>query len=174
MAYSKTIWVNGETAAGATNMNKIENELEALDTGKQNNLTAGDNISINENDEISVTGINIPTVVYNNSSGNNGDVTFTESISGAKEIEIVYFYSTTQKIYKSVRIPYTENMKISLDLHYYGIGSAVYFIFAYLIQISNSGITKINSYTMNFANSWSKPSIETTTDIYIEKVIVYK
>ena len=34
MAYSKTIWVNGETAAGATNMNKIENELEILDNAK--------------------------------------------------------------------------------------------------------------------------------------------
>ena len=55
MAYSKTIWVNGETAAGATNMNKIENELEALDTGKQDNLTAGTNITIDQNNVISST-----------------------------------------------------------------------------------------------------------------------
>lgn len=78
MAYEKTIWVNGETPAGATNMNKIENELEALDTGKadqtdlealstivsghttaisgkQDKLTAGDNITI-ENNVISASG----------------------------------------------------------------------------------------------------------------------
>lgn len=115
-----------------------------------------------------------PTVVYKNELGNNGNATFDESIIGAKEIEIVYFYSTTQKIYKSVKVPYTENMKISLDIHYYGVGSVVYFIFAHLIQISNNGITKIYEYSMNFANSWSKPSIESSTDIYIEKVIVYK
>lgn len=34
MSYQKTNWVNGETAAGATNMNKIENELEILDNAK--------------------------------------------------------------------------------------------------------------------------------------------
>lgn len=78
MAYEKTTWVNGETPAGATNMNKIENELEALDTGKadqtdlaalsttvsghttaiagkQDKLTAGDNITI-ENNIISASG----------------------------------------------------------------------------------------------------------------------
>lgn len=78
MAYEKTIWVNGETPAGATNMNKIENELEALDigkadqtdlvalsttvsghttaiAGKQDELTAGDNITI-ENNVISASG----------------------------------------------------------------------------------------------------------------------
>ena len=56
MSYTKTVWVNGETPAGATNMNKIENELEALDTGKQDNLTAGDNIAI-QNNVISCLGV---------------------------------------------------------------------------------------------------------------------
>lgn len=32
MAYTKTNWVNGTTPANDTNMNKIENELESLDT----------------------------------------------------------------------------------------------------------------------------------------------
>lgn len=31
MAYSKTTWVNGQTPINDTNLNKIENELEALD-----------------------------------------------------------------------------------------------------------------------------------------------
>lgn len=55
MAYSKTTWVNGQTPINDTNLNKIENELEALDTGKQNTLTPGTNITI-ENNVISATG----------------------------------------------------------------------------------------------------------------------
>lgn len=65
MAYSKTTWVNGQTPINDTNLNKIENELEALDTGlstlsttvsgKQDELTAGDNITI-ENNVISASG----------------------------------------------------------------------------------------------------------------------
>lgn len=65
MAYSKTTWVNGQTPINDTNLNKIENELEALDTGlntlsttiagKQDKLTAGDNITI-ENNVISASG----------------------------------------------------------------------------------------------------------------------
>lgn len=32
MSYSKTNWQNGVTPVNADNMNKIENELEALDS----------------------------------------------------------------------------------------------------------------------------------------------
>lgn len=55
MAYSKTTWVNGQTPINDTNLNNIENGIAALDTGKQNVLTAGNNITI-ENDIISATG----------------------------------------------------------------------------------------------------------------------
>ena len=34
MAYNKTVWVNNTTPVNADNMNKIENQLETLDTGK--------------------------------------------------------------------------------------------------------------------------------------------
>ena len=34
MAYTKTTWVNGTTPVDATNMNKIENGISTLDTGK--------------------------------------------------------------------------------------------------------------------------------------------
>lgn len=70
MAYSKTTWVNGQTPINDTNLNKIENELEALDNGKQNTLTAGTNITI-ENNVISASGGSAQT-----------DYTTTETVVG--------------------------------------------------------------------------------------------
>ena len=46
-AYVKTTWVNGSTALSADNMNKIENELVALDTGKVDKI-AGKDLSAND------------------------------------------------------------------------------------------------------------------------------
>lgn len=47
MAYAKTTWVNGATALSADNMNKIEDELVALDTGKADKVT-GKDLSTND------------------------------------------------------------------------------------------------------------------------------
>lgn len=47
MAYEKTVWENGATALSAEHMNKIENELEALDTGKVDKVS-GKELSTND------------------------------------------------------------------------------------------------------------------------------
>lgn len=47
MSYEKTTWVNGETPVDAQNMNKIENELAALDTGKVD-IEQGKGLSSND------------------------------------------------------------------------------------------------------------------------------
>ena len=60
MAYSKTTWVNGQTPINETNLNNIENGIAALDTGKQDNLTAGTNITIDENNVISSSSAGLP------------------------------------------------------------------------------------------------------------------
>ena len=72
MAYSKTNWVNGTTPANATNMNKIENELELLDNG--------------------LTG----TILYENAAGATSSITLSSNISNFSTIKIYgYFkYST--------------------------------------------------------------------------------
>lgn len=75
MAYSKTNWVNGTTPANATNMNKIETELETLDNGI------------------------IGTTLYNNSTGTTSSITLSSSIANFSFIKIYgYFkYSTNNE-----------------------------------------------------------------------------
>lgn len=113
-------------------------------------------------------------VVYENNSGSNENIVFSESIEDVKEIEIVYYYNIANKVYKSIRVPYTENMRTVLDINYYGTGSTVFFILSHLIEITNNGITKINEYTMQFANIWEKPAITDSANIYITKIKIYK
>lgn len=47
MAYEKTVWENAATALSSQNLNKIENELEALDTGKVDKVS-GKGLSTND------------------------------------------------------------------------------------------------------------------------------
>ena len=65
-------------------------------------------------------------------------------------------------------------MRTVLDINYYGTGSTVFFILSHLIEITNNGITKINEYTMQFANIWEKPAITDSANIYITKIKIYK
>ena len=175
MAYSKTIWVNGETAAGATNMNKIENELEALDTGKQDNLTAGTNITIDQNNVISATGIDEIVVLYNDTTGTNGNITFSSSITSANNIEIIYCrrrVSTGTSVFKSTgKLPYSSGMEIALDINFYSQDTNQQSI-AKIVTASSSGLTVNGENTMQ--QSGGQVVTGATTNIYITKVIIYK
>lgn len=172
MAYSKTIWTNGETAVGATNMNKIENELEALDTGKQDNLTAGTNITIDQNNVISATGIDETLVLYNDTTGTNGNINFNYAIENGNEIEIIYnaFHYTKS----SGKIPFSNGMGITLDMQYKADVSA-HGCINKLIIVNENGITVNNEQTQIIWNIQGyTPNITDTNYIYITKVIVYK
>ena len=201
MAYSKTTWVNGQTPINDTNLNKIENELEALDTGKQNTLTAGTNITI-ENDVISATGgagsggeslpvgtevdyygsvAQIPDgwevsddIVYNNSTGTNGNITFNESISGASEIEIIYCRrrANNTSVFKTTgKLPYSSGMEIALDINYYSNDTNQQSI-AKIVVVTASGLTVTGENTMQ--ESGGQVVTSATTNIYITKVTVYR
>jgi hypothetical protein len=54
MAYNKTNWVNGQTPINATNLNKIENQLEANDTATTTNATNIENLGAYSTTEIVV------------------------------------------------------------------------------------------------------------------------
>lgn len=54
------------------------------------------------------------TVLYSNSSGTTGNITFSENISNGDSIEIIYRYNNN---YKSTgKIPFTSGMNIILDI----------------------------------------------------------
>ena len=57
MAYSKTTWVNNETKLNATNMNKIENGIEANSNNMPNEINVdSNNYLILEHDGVEITG----------------------------------------------------------------------------------------------------------------------
>ena len=78
MSYTKTNWVNGTTPANETNMNKIEDELETLDT-----TTTELDTEINTiNDKIA------GTVLYENETGTTGNIVLSNDISNYKRIKM--------------------------------------------------------------------------------------
>ena len=177
-------------------------QTDTLLNGKQNTLTAGTNITI-ENDVISATGgegsggeslpvgtevdyygsvAQIPDgwevsddIVYNNSTGTNGNITFSESISGASEIEIIYCRrraSTGTSVFKTTgKLPYSSGMEIALDINYYSNDTNQQSI-AKIVVVTASGLTVTGENTMQ--ESGGQVVTSATTNIYITKVTVYR
>ena len=81
MAYTKTNWVNGETPINATNLNKIENQLEANDTATSTNT---DNIGTNTTN-ISTLGNRLDDMFYKDGdtfSANSDYYVFAGMVTG--------------------------------------------------------------------------------------------
>lgn len=126
MAYNKTNWQNGITPINETTLNKIENELESLDTNKQNNLISGTNIKTIQG--YSVLGSGNLAIIENTNNNVAKGVKFEDGTliqyghydittdtnrsaggltyySGSQNITLPYnFYSTDYEIFTNVTL----------------------------------------------------------------------
>lgn len=112
------------------------------------------------------------TVLYSNSSGTTGNITFSENISNGDSIEIIYRYSNN---YKSTgKIPFTSGMNIILDIQNRE-DSTAHSSRNKSINVTTSGITVNNEQTQTIWNgNILAPSIADSTLIAIMKVVAYK
>ena len=110
------------------------------------------------------------TVLYEDATGTNGAVTFSEPITKG-EIEIVYCRRKTDgsSIYKATgKIPFIEGMEIDLDINYFSNPDNQQSI-SKSITINNNGITVNGENTWGNANGFNNA----TSTIYIVKVKKY-
>lgn len=124
----------------------------------------------------------IKSVVNNNAGivayddiGTNSNITFEESVEGAKEIEIVYYRynaGNDTKYYKSTgKIKYTSGMTIALDLTYATTDQMQ--LNTINVTVTDTGITFGDGYYVNLTSQNYLSGFAANTSIYIEKVTIY-
>ena len=111
-----------------------------------------------------------PTVLYNNTSGSNSNITLSDSASNYEYIEI--FFRSNDTPHNSVKI-YQPNGKFVSLLTQYNNGSNIVWFKIAIVTISGASITFNNSEEVKLV-SGSSPIINKTTNIYITRVIGYK
>lgn len=116
------------------------------------------------------------TVIYSNSSGSNTNITFSSAITNADFIEIIYNRLNVKK-YTTGKLPYTNGMSTTLHLTFPAIrenpNDTRLQISTTDITINNTGIVFNGGLYANLISS-GVSEFGLQTDIYIEKVIIYK
>ena len=147
---------NQAPAISASNLNQIQTNVENAINQLQTNTING-------------------TVLYEDTTGTNGNVTFSSSITSANNIEIIYCrrrVSTGTSVFKSTgKLPYSSGMEIALDINFYSQDTNQQSI-AKIVTASSSGLTVNGENTMQ--QSGGQVVTGATTNIYITKVIIYK
>lgn len=148
---------NQAPAISASNLNQIQTNVENAINQLQTNTING-------------------TVLYEDTTGTNGNVTFSSSITSANNIEIIYCRrraSTGTSVFKSTgKLPYSNGMEIALDINYYSTDTNQQSI-AKIVTASSSGLTVSGENTLQ-GNEGGQAITSATTNIYITKVIIYK
>lgn len=147
---------NQAPAISASNLNQIQTNVENAINQLQTNTING-------------------TVLYEDTTGTNGNVTFNQTISSGN-IEIIYCrrrVSTGTSVFKSTgKLPYSNGMEIALDINYYSTDTNQQSI-AKIVTASSSGLTVSGENTLQ-GNEGGQAITSATTNIYITKVIIYK
>lgn len=111
------------------------------------------------------------TVLYENETGTNGNITFNKQIQEGDLIEIIYCrrrVDGTSVIKTSGKLPFSNGMEVDLDINYYSNADNQQSI-SKAININTTGITVLGE------NSWSNVNpFASTSVIYILKVKKYK
>lgn len=146
-----------------TKINFVNGEAPALSAEILNQLQT--------NIETAING----TVIYNDTTGTNGNVTFSSSITSANNIEIIYCrrrVSTGTTVFKSTgKLPYSSGMEIALDINYYSNDTGQQSI-AKIVTASSSGLTVSGENTLQ-GNEGGQAITSATNNIFITKVIAY-
>lgn len=110
-----------------------------------------------------------PTVLYNNTSGASGNITLSDSASNYSMLAIVYTRGLVQFVYPSI----LGSGQVGLNYYWRdGTGGAGFFGGFY--TISGTSITLVTALRYYFYSHQSKPTIDTTNNIAIYKVLGYK
>jgi protease II len=116
----------------------------------------------------------IGTSLYEDETGTNGQITFSEEIADGDEIEIIYCRrraSNDTSVYKTTgKIPYKSGMEIILDLNYYAADTNHQSI-AKIVTVSDTKLTVSGENSV--IDTSGTISIQATSTIYITKVIKY-
>lgn len=110
-----------------------------------------------------------PTVLYNNASGATGNITLSDSASNYSMLAIVYTRGLVQFVYPSI----LGSGQIGLN-YYWRDGTSGAGFFGGFYTISGTSITLATALRYYFYSHQSKPTIDTTNNIAIYKVLGYK
>lgn len=115
-----------------------------------------------------------PTILYENASGSNGNITLKDSIDNYAYIEI-FFHADSDNAQNSVKVlsPYNRNIALSSFLiNLSGNYEGVFMRFS-IIKIENQIITILKNGQL-FGGGSATESGTTNNHIYIDTVIGYK
>lgn len=111
------------------------------------------------------------TILYEDETGTNGNITFNKQIQEGDLIEIIYSrrrVDGTSVIKATGKLPFSNGMEVDLDINYYSNADNQQSI-SKAININKTGITVLGE------NSWSNVNpFGFTNVIYILKVKKYK
>ena len=160
----------------ASDMNEIKSVVNsnASECGNASNLNTTDKTSIvNAINEVNsgLRGL-IPVVVYNNSTGVNGNVALSQSINSAKEVHITYRqegYSESTKT--DIVLPGETKHQLSFIQASMSNNILTGYLFSAYIALSGSTITYTDGIRAAINNDTTYLSGEKS--IYITKVVAY-
>lgn len=109
------------------------------------------------------------TVLYNNNSGTNANLTLTASAASHKSIEI--FFRDNDNNYNSVKVFNPNGKNVALISQYNNGNNTAWFKIA-KVTISGNSITFGNSEEVRLTHN-AYPSISSSSNIYIIKVVGY-
>lgn len=111
-----------------------------------------------------------PTVLYNNTSGSNSNITLSDSAVNYEYIEI--FFRSNDNTYNSVKIYEPNGKSISLIAQYNNGSNIVWFKIT-IVTISGTSITRGNAVDGKLISN-SSAFVGSTSNIYITRVVGYK
>ena len=116
----------------------------------------------------------VPTTLYNNSSGSNGSITLSDSVSNYEYIEILFREEETgTSVYKSLKLHNPNGKNVILDMVDFHDSKLIFN--TKVVAISDTTITNVRykRYTITDSATWS-PFGSNDNTIYINTVLGYK
>lgn len=118
MAYTKTNWVNNTTPINATNLNKIENELEALDK----------DINYSTTEQVIGTWITgkplYRKVVHLGTLVSNNTIIVSSGLDSSTRVNKIYGYAIHTSSYEALPLPFiwgsTSEIQVYISLFFGG------------------------------------------------------
>lgn len=110
-------------------------------------------------------------VLYNNASGDNGNITLNESVNNYSYIEIFYRTNDGDGYRGSIKLQTNNSMVASLTAHHY-VPNTLYIKFKE-INITGTSITNLQ-YVEYFFSNGSTVTVNEQNNIYITRVVGYK
>jgi len=151
-----------------------KSDLTTTSVADANKIKASDMNEIKSvvNNNATEMGDLYPVTLYSNASGDNGNITLSETAGNFTFLDI--FYKSNDDVYQSVRVYEPNNKKVSLQmLRPTATSVSPFYMKSREISISNTSITS-GFYVEVYMNTNGEFTILANNYIYITKVIGYK